>query len=84
MDTYPSQHGLLYMTSNRIRGGGPRSAVDIYFDRENGKVTRFVVSSGVAAVPSPGCEHRFICRGLSVKADYGRSGLWPKRTSFVG
>jgi hypothetical protein len=72
---YPKQHGLLYTPSNRIRNGGPRSAVDVFFDRENGNLIRFIVCSGVTAVPSPGCQHRFVYENLRVDATYDRKRL---------
>jgi hypothetical protein len=72
---YPRQYGLLYTVSNQVRGGGPRSAVDVFFDRENGEVIRFIVCKGVAAVPSPSCQHRFLYGNLRVNAMYNRSRL---------
>jgi hypothetical protein len=71
---YPTRHGLLY-TPSRRRAGGPRSTIDVYFDRENGDVIRFIVCNDVAAVPSPGCEHRFVYENLRVKATYDRGRL---------
>jgi hypothetical protein len=73
--TYPKQHGLLYTPSNRVRGGGPRSTVDVFFNRENGEVTRFIVCNGVTAVPYPGCQHRFVYKNLRANATYNRSRL---------
>lgn len=71
---YPRKHGLLY-TPNRRRAGGPRSAIDVFFDRDNGDVTRFIVCKGVTAVPYPSCQHRFVYESLRVKATYDRSRL---------
>jgi len=71
---YPTRHGLLY-TPSRRRAGRPRSAIDVFFDRENGDVIRFIVCNDVAAVPSPGCEHRFLYENLRVKATYDRGRL---------
>jgi hypothetical protein len=73
-EAYPTRHGLLY-TPSRRRAGGARSAIDVYFDRANGDVIRFIVCNDVAAVPSPGCEHRFVYKNLRVKATYDRGRL---------
>ena len=85
MAAYPKQHGLLYTASNRVRGGGPRSAIDVFFDRESGEMTRFIVCNGVTAVPHPGCQHRFVYENLRVNATYSRSqlGSWAEIESKV-
>jgi hypothetical protein len=38
-------------------------------------VIRFIVCNDVAAVPYPGCQHRFVYENLRVKATYDRGRL---------
>jgi hypothetical protein len=72
---YPKQYGLLHAPSNRIEGGGPGTATDVFFEQRDSEVVRFLVCSAETAVPYPGCVHRFLYTGLQVQATYGREHL---------
>lgn len=73
--SYTTQFGLLHVRSNRFDGGGPRTETDVLFEEEDGTVKRFIVCDAVTAVPSPGCAHRFLYRGLRTQATYDRDHL---------
>ena len=61
--------------SNRVEGGGPRTAIDVFFQRQEGEVTRFLVCRTKTTVPYPGCAHFFLYEGLRVQASYDRKHL---------